>query len=210
MEKTFSIMEPCCVEQKLPQLLKKYDLATWQSNGDVIFDKILKSVSYLAGNELKVMVVTPTVSLEMIQVLCWYQRRGWLKELNILTANDQSTQLRPEFPADFSCTIRNHQNVVESLLMIEGEKATVIVQGALLGVVTPGHYQYTTYYGTDSERISMLMASAISLFRISRKKAKKEGSAEPAPVETTEQPTEEVKNETPKDDDHVESPKVVD
>ena len=127
---TFSIMEPCCIGHQLPQLLKKYPLATWQSNGDVTFDKLMKAISCLAGNSLTVKIVIPTIDIPMLRLLLWYRQREWLKEVAILTKDDQTALMRSQLGMDFPLTARHHDSVVESLLVIEGEKATVIVQGA--------------------------------------------------------------------------------
>ena len=185
---TFSIMEPCCIGHQLPQLLKKYPLATWQSNGDVTFDKLMKAISCLAGNSLTVKVVIPMIDIPMLRLLLWYRQREWLKEVAILTKDDQTALMRSQLGMDFPLTARHHDSVVESLLVIEGEKATVIVQGALLSVVTPGQYHYTTYVGTDQERIDMLVSSAWSLFRLAGRKGGKKGKE--ATEETDEKPSE--------------------
>ena len=179
---TSSIQEPCCIENTLPRLLREHALATWQTNGDVTFDKLMKAVGCLAGDAITVTVITPSIDIAHLRYLRWLQQRGWLKELRVLTATDQAELVKNELPAELPMTISNHTSVVEPLLIITGEKKTVVVQGALLPIVTPGHYQYVTYCGNDQEQIDMLTASALSLLRTaSRKKDKKGKKAEETP-----------------------------
>lgn len=171
---TSSIMEPCCIENALPRLLKRHPLATWQSNGDILFSHIIKAVSWLAGNRLIVFLVMPVVNIEVLRVLAWYWRRGWLGGgVAILTASDQTELIKNELPAEMPCTIAAHDSVKECLLQIRGETAIVVVQGALLSQVTPGHYQYVTYAGNDMEQVDMLCASATAMLTNAVRKAEK-------------------------------------
>lgn len=167
---TSSIQEPCCIENTLPRLLREHALATWQTNGDVTFDKLMKAVGCLAGDAITVTVITPSIDIAHLRYLRWLHQRGWLKELKVLTATDQAELVKNELPAELPMTISNHTSVVEPLLIITGEKKTVVVQGALLPIVTPGHYQYVTYCGNDQEQIDMLTASALSLLRTASRK----------------------------------------
>ncbi len=96
----------------------------------------------------------------------------------MLTATDEAELIKNELPAELPMTISNHTSVVEPLLIITGEKKTVVVQGALLPIVTPGHYQYVTYCGNDQEQIDMLTASALSLLRTASRKKDKKGKKE--------------------------------
>ena len=76
---TSSIQEPCCIENTLPRPLREHALATWQTNGDVTFDKLMKAVGCLAGDAITVTVITPSIDIAHLRYLRWLQQRGWLK-----------------------------------------------------------------------------------------------------------------------------------
>ena len=86
----FGFQEPCCIENTLPILLRQYGLVTWQSNGDVTFEKIMKAVACMAGNELNIIVAVPMIDVPMLRYLRWFQQRGWLKDLTVLTQKQQT------------------------------------------------------------------------------------------------------------------------
>ncbi len=194
----FGFQEPCCIENTLPILLRKYGLVTWQSNGDVTFEKIMKAVACMAGNELSVVLVVPEIDIPMLRYLRWLNQRGWLLRLAILTQKNQQELIRGEMPADMDLAIYNHKSVTEGTIIIYGENNTVVVLGSLHSAVTPALENYTTYMGCDQDRVSMLTDAVTSRLRLLDKKKKPaEGEAETkeevpadAPCETEDSKTE--------------------
>lgn len=175
MEKMM-IQEPCCIENTLPRLLTKGETTVWQTNGDVTFDKVMKTVSYLAGNEIRVRVVTPTFTLRMAQVMAWMWRRGWLKRLDLLTKNavgeDVMKTLGDEI-AENGGYVVEHRNVKEGMVVIEGESATVVVIGDLLSEVDAGLRNYVTYWGTNKAKVEEMTAGAMAMMMTAAKKKEK-------------------------------------
>lgn len=171
----FNFQEPCCIERNLPLLLREYPLCTWQSNGDVTFEKIIKAVSHLAGSALDITLLLPKAELPILRVLAWYQYRGWLKSLTIVTTADESNNIRKEFPADFPVEILSHKSITDSLLIIRGTDGHAIVQGPLhaLPATQPTVERFTTYVGSDHEQIAMLTATTLSRLASLRRKKKK-------------------------------------
>ena len=70
------IQEPCCIERSLPLAVKKYGWLPWQSNGDITIEKILKAVSYLAGNALDISICLPAIDIPALRLFAWYFKRG--------------------------------------------------------------------------------------------------------------------------------------
>lgn len=171
----FNFQEPCCVERTLPLLLREYPLYTWQSNGDVTFEKIIKAVSHLAGSALEITLLLPKSELLILRVLEWYRRRGWLKSLTIVTTTDEFSSVRREFPVDFHVEIYFHKSITDSLLIINGSDGYAIVQGPLhaLPATTPTVERFVTYVGNDKDQIAMLTATTTSRLSYLRRKAKK-------------------------------------
>lgn len=174
MEK-FNYQEPCCIERTLPQLLKKYEWMPFQTNGDVTVEKILKAVSYLAGNNLDITICLPAIDVIILRIFAWYHKRGWLKSLTILTATDQSELIRNELPKELTLTIVDSADIPDNygLLVIKGEQSNVIVNGPLYAAVTPGICFYTAYFGKDPDRISQLTDTINARIRVAEAKKKK-------------------------------------
>ena len=175
------IQEPCCIERTLPLAVKKYGWLPWQSNGDITIEKILKAVSYLAGNALDISICLPAIDIPALRLFAWYFKRGWLKSLTIITPDDQSELIRAELPAELKLTVTNHASVNETspILFIQGEIQTVIVQGPLHTSIatTPTRENYITYAGKDQDRISQFTDTLSALIRVASKKKPKKGSA---------------------------------
>lgn len=171
------IQEPCCIERSLPLAVKKYGWLPWQSNGDITIEKILKAVSYLAGNALDISICLPAIDIPALRLFAWYFKRGWLKSLTIITPDDQSELIRAELPAELKLTVTNHASVNETspILFIQGEIQTVIVQGPLHTSIatTPTRENYITYAGKDQDRISQFTDTLSALIRVASKKKPK-------------------------------------
>lgn len=174
MEK-FNYQQPCCIESTLPQLLKKYDWLPFQTSGDVTVEKILKAVSYLAGNNLDIIICLPAIDVTILRLFAWYHRRGWLKAFTVLTATDQSELIRNELPKELPLTIVDSADIPENygMLVIKGELSNVIVNGPLFSAVTPGICSYTAYYGKDPERIAQLTDTINARIRVADAKKKR-------------------------------------
>lgn len=175
--------EPCCIERTLPQLLKEHPLCTWQTNGDVTFDKIVKAISYLAGNSISTTLMLPTIDIQILRVLAWLHSRGWLKSVSILTKKDQSELINAELQNMEDKSAYNHSRVVEDLLVIKGEKNTVVVQGWLGMEIQAAQRMYVSYCGNDETEINSLTNSTFSLIErarhnVKKKKAKEDGGSD--------------------------------
>lgn len=187
----FNFQEPCCIERTLPMLIKEYPFCTWQSNGDITFEKIIKAVSHLAGTNLDITLLLPNVELHILRVLDWYRRRGWLKSLTIVTTTDESATIRKEFPTDFPVEILSHKSIIDSLLIIRGTDGHALVQGPLHATPSnkPTVERFTTYVGNDPEQIAMLTATTSSRLANLRRKKKKDSTAPSENQETNDHPT---------------------
>lgn len=170
----FNYQEPCCIERTLPILVRQYGWLPWQSNGDITLDKILNAVSHLAGNRVAISFCIPTIDIAALRFFAWYHKRGWLTSLEIITSEDQTELIRAELPKELSVNIVSHNSVVETqpIVVIKGEKQTVIVQGPLHTTIaaTPVRESFITYAGTDESRIAQFTATLSSLIRVATRK----------------------------------------
>ncbi len=162
-----SFIEPCCAEKQLPLLLREQSFVPFQTNGDVTFEHFIKALSCLAGNEITIILATPSINVDMLRVLAWLSRRGWLKELHIATASDQAQLVRTEL-AELKETLHcyHHERIAESMLIIEGETASVVLQGYLSMEVTPAHrFYYALLTTSGSAHFAQLTTTLHSFFK---------------------------------------------
>jgi hypothetical protein len=107
-----NIIEPCCAERQLPQLLReqKGRAVLFQTYGDVTFENILHSVSCMAGNDhLTMTLACGEVTQKMQRTLQRYQDRQWITTLHLLT-----------------------DDLEGETICIEGDLGTVIIQGPII------------------------------------------------------------------------------
>lgn len=181
-------VEPCCVERQLPALLREYPMAAFQTNSDVTFLGMMKAVSCMAGNHLDITLMVPEVDVDMLRVLGWYDRRGWLNTATLLTAKLQTELINSELTPSKVKTY-HHEMVTDSMVVISGEAGMVVVQGALLSKATSGFRCYTAAFGKSSSPvIQMCTATLRSLVNkrtadfpcVDNKAKKKKGKKETA------------------------------
>lgn len=88
-------IEPCCCARQLPEVLNK-GLCFFQTNGDVTLEKILSSVSYLAGEHSVLVFTAQDIELDFIKVLKHYFDRGWIDGAILVSSSAMAEQLRTE------------------------------------------------------------------------------------------------------------------
>ena len=121
-----NIIEPCCAERQLPALLReqKGRAVLFQTYGDVTFDKILNSVSSMAGNDhLTMTLCCREMTDKMQRTLKRYQEREWITTLRLLTDDLQG-----------------------EVVCIEGDFGTVVIQGPVIDTAAQ-HGQPVLYAG---------------------------------------------------------------
>ena len=123
-----------------------------------------------------VKVVTPVFSLRMARFMAWYWRREWLKGFSLLTKEAVGSDVWAELRemGDVVGDVVTHKNVKEGMIIIKGEKATVIVIGDLLSEVDAGLRNYITYVGNSSAKIKEMTSVAEAMTKAAIRKRKKE------------------------------------
>ncbi len=160
-------MEPCCIGKTLPPLLRTYGTMPFQTNGDVTFEKMVKAVSSMAGNELEMTLSTPEVNVEILRILAWMGRRGWLKCAKILTKSEQYASIHRELDGLVGeIHVYHHNRVEEGILVFKGEKGVVIIQGKMLAKIEPGHTYYTAHFSKkEGAMTDMFLQTILPMMR---------------------------------------------
>lgn len=146
-------IEPCCIDKQLPKLMKeaKGGFCFFQTSGDVTLEKLLGSVSHLAGNEHVMVLTVAEVDVMMLRTLAYYFRRGWTKALLLLTQHSQKELIEGEL-SDY--LDRVHYAV--DPLVIDGQLAVIgssylIIQGAMLSQADFSLSLYAAWLGSDAD-----------------------------------------------------------
>ena len=169
---TNMIVEPCCAERTLPDIMHRNEIVTWQTNGDVTLLHILKSVSWLAGDNLSMFLAVESVDKGMAEAIRWYFRRGWLRHLYILTKTRQADIASLLNGCDYEAA--SHKNLKTGMLSLSGKDGYVVVQGELIGRTDPGLRCYTSFFGNDGKIYADMTDATMSLYSVAmaRKKRK--------------------------------------
>lgn len=146
-------IEPCCIDKQLPKLIKesRSGYCFFQTNGDVTLEKLLGSVSHLAGNEHAIVLTVAEVDIQMLRTLAYYFRRGWTRGLLLLTARNQRTLIEGELQ-DYLPRVHYAVDplVIDGQLAVIGDKC-LIIQGAILGQADFSLSMYAAWLGTDGD-----------------------------------------------------------
>ncbi len=187
------MVEPCCAEKQIPALLSANRLAVFQTNGDVTFELLLKSIACLAGNKVELQIFCPEISVEVLRVLAWYIRRDWLKSLSIITATCQSEIILHDL-ADLNIAPSCYSNnrIVEGAIIAKGDFGVVALRGALLPDPAPGLRNYVASFGSEAAAETKALTASLTSFLHPRNLDKAKQEPEPdakikrdEPVEST-------------------------
>ena len=184
-----SYIEPCCIENQLPPLIKR-GTTFFQTNGDVTLRKLLDATTPLIGTEGHTMVLTvPEVDIELLRTLAYYLRRDITKRLLLLTRTAQKELVESEL-AEWIDRVKYAADplVIDGQLALiggdvttgsgdfvtSGEAATategeapkcLIIQGAMLSQTDFSLSLYTAWLGDDMETVHAAIDPALAKLR---------------------------------------------
>lgn len=157
-------INPCCTDKELPKLIResRSGYCFFQTNGDVTLEKLLGSVSHLAGNEHAIVLTVSEVDIQMLRTLAYYFRRGWTHGLLLLTARNQRELIEGELQ-DYLPKVHYAVDplVIDGQLAVIGDKC-LIIQGAMLGQADFSLSMYAAYLGKDIEAIRSALDPVIA------------------------------------------------
>lgn len=157
------IIEPCCCERQLPQLIKNRQMqagesfAFFSTGGDVLMSHLLKSVSYLAGETHTLLIAVPEIDIEGLRTLCHYMSRGWTKSLLLVTQQPQDELISGELAEHLDkVQYASDPMVLDGMMAIMGEteRPSVIIQGAVLTKIDFSLCHYAVYCGRNKDVIN--------------------------------------------------------
>jgi len=173
-----SIIEPCCAERQLSQLLRESrDRAViFQTHGDVTVKNFAKSTMLLCGDRPRTLTLAiDALSPDTEAELCKMLRLGWVSQLHLmttapLTADEWQHILAAANLTDAEARERIHlaadPYLVYNFLRWDGPDATVALQGTLPADPRAALHLYAAIMGkATSQNVSCFTSATNAHFR---------------------------------------------
>ena len=188
-------LEPCCIENQLPQLLRRErGHALFQTNGDVTIEKLMQAACCMAsGGFGEYWIVVREADIVLMRTLAHWIDRGWIRRLCLLTEGDQRTLVASELGTErMKLTDYGWREglAASQLFCCIGERETIVVQGEMMlqAATTARVTAYSASVGpnarmlaTDSPAASLIDNLRALLRASKRRKKGAKGSGTSAP-----------------------------
>lgn len=190
-------LEPCCIENQLPQLLRRErGNALFQTNGDVTIEKLMQAACCMAsGGFGEYWIVVREADIVLMRTLAHWIDRGWIRRLCLLTETDQRTLVASELGTErMKLTDYGWREglAASQLFCCIGDRETIVVQGEMMlqAATTARVTAYSASVGpnsrmlaTDSPAVS-LIDNLRALLRASKRRKRKSSEAQPSGSDT--------------------------
>ena len=147
-------IEPCCIDNQLPRLLRQSDghAAMFQTSGDVTLEHMLEALMPMVGDRPRVLTLAlPVLDDDVAALLQRYMHLEWVAHLNLITS-DTTITTHPSsltqigVPMDRITLSIVTDATTLGLLVFTGATATAAVQGQLESSVRKGLHLYSALY----------------------------------------------------------------
>ena len=180
-----NIIEPCCAERQLGQLLREAhgQAALFQTNGDVTAKLFIKDTMLLSGDRPRTLTIAASeMPQEAMRLISRYASLGYIATLRLMV-HESDIALHPAFPdCNIELALLPDDQPVPELMMWCGSSHTVVIQGTMPDIVSPALHLYGGQLGgNNSPAIHAATAAFEALFRARRTEDVVSGS----PADTT-------------------------
>ena len=167
-----NIIEPCCAERQLGQLLREAhgQAALFQTNGDVTAKLFIKNTMLLSGDRPRTLTIAASeMPQEAMRLISRYASLGYIATLRLMV-HESDLALHPAFPdCNIELAMLPDDKPVPELMMWRGSSHTVVIQGAMPDTVSPALHLYGGQLGgNNSPAIHATTAAFEALFRARR------------------------------------------
>ena len=179
-------LEPCCIENQLPQLLRRErGNALFQTNGDVTIEKLMQAACCMAsGGFGEYWIVVREADIVLMRTLAHWIDRGWIRRLCLLTEADQRTLVASELGTErMKLTDYGWREglAASQLFCCIGERETIVVQGEMMlqAATTARVTAYSASVGPNSRMLATdgpaasLIDNLRALLRASKRRKRK-------------------------------------
>ena len=179
-------LEPCCIENQLPQLLRRErGHALFQTNGDVTIEKLMQAACCMAsGGFGEYWICIREVDVVLMRFLRHWMQRGWIRELCLLTVGDQREMVASELGEDLMKHVDygwREGLAASQLFCCIGDRETIVVQGEMMlqAATTARVTAYSASVGPNSRMLATdspaasLIDNLRALLRASKRRKRK-------------------------------------
>ena len=181
-------LEPCCIENQLPALLRKErGNALFQTNGDVTIEKLMAAACCMAsGGFGEYWILIKEVDIQLMRYLRHWFSRGWIRELRLLTATDQTATVTAELGEWMSHTEYCwREGLGMELFAVIGDRESIVVQGDMLLVprATAVMTAYSAVTGSNPRMLASdgavgsIVENLRAVMRVEKRKAERTAAA---------------------------------
>ncbi len=168
-----NIIEPCCAERQLGQLLREAhgQAALFQTNGDVTAKLFIKDTMLLSGDRPRTLTIAAgEMPQEAMRFISRYASLGYIATLRLMVHESAGRALHPAFlDCEVQLALLPDDQSVPELMMWRGSSHTVVIQGAMPDTVSPALHLYAGQLGgNNSPAIYAATAAFEALFRARR------------------------------------------
>lgn len=185
-----NIIEPCCAERQLGQLLREAHghAALFQTNGDVTAKLFIKDTMLLSGDRPRTLTIAASeMPQEAMRLIGRYAKLGYIATLRLMVHESAGRALHPSFPeCPVEVAIIPDDQPIPELMMWRGSLHTVVIQGPMPDTVSPALHLYA---GMLCGNQSLTLRAATDAFEALFRARKVETSVQSAavPQQQTEQ-----------------------
>lgn len=168
-----NIIEPCCAERQLGQLLREAHghAALFQTNGDVTAKLFIKDTMLLSGDRPRTLTIAASeMPQEAMRLVGRYAQLGYIATLRLMVHKSAGRALHPAFlDCEVQLALLPDDQPIPELMMWRGSSHTVVIQGSMPDVKTPALHLYGGQLGgNNSPAIHATTAAFEALFRARR------------------------------------------
>jgi len=147
-------IEPCCVDNELPRLLRQSggSAVLFQTSGDVTLEHLMKAVMLMVGDRPRVMTLAvPSTDAEVLALLQRYLRLEWVARLRLITSEPEPIAAQQLLSMGVD-SARLQLSIVDDarplgLLMFSGPNGTVAITGQIEPTTHKGFHLYAALFG---------------------------------------------------------------
>lgn len=167
-----NIIEPCCAERQLGQLLREAHghAVIFQTNGDVTAKLFIKDTMLLSGDRPRTLTIAVSeMPQEAMRFIGRYAQLGYIATLRLMV-HESDIALHPAFPdCEVQLALLPDDQPIPELMMWSGSSHTVVIQGTMPNTVSPALHLYAGLLcGNQSLTLHAATAAFEALFRARR------------------------------------------
>jgi len=162
------IIEPCCISNQLPALLKESPDTIFYSNGDWGVEKLMYSVDCMVDSPSVEILLCPSIDVSLCRYLRKSLQKKWIKGIFVCTTEDCTELFSGELGKYNDKALYIHRSNLEAQLYVRYNADQMIaISGPMLLHGTAEHGKFCMYHGVfgkHGRKFNELMAGVVPLF----------------------------------------------